>query len=424
MKNKILVVEDSALVTKVLRHVTKHELNQLEAIFASSFKEAKTIFEAEQETIYAALADLALPDAPDGEVVDFLLQSKVPTVVLTGTYDDKKREELINKGVVDYVIKETRYSYSFAVSLVNRLYRNQFIKVLVADDSPSQRKFIVQRLHEHQFQTLEAGNGHEALEQLEKNPEIKLLITDYQMPEMDGFELVKTIRRKFEKSNLVIIGLSGQGEGALSAKFIKNGANDFLQKPFWHEEFNCRIMHNIESLELIEKITHQANYDFLTDVPNRRYFFEQGEILFNQALLNVSPLSAVVIDLDSFKRINDEYGHGAGDAVLKYVAAELKSRLGRFLSARTGGEEFSVLIPGINSEKAAALIDGFREHINSKVVEVNDEEVIRVTFSAGVSSETCDTLDALLVKADECLYRAKEAGRNMVVSDDGEYIEE
>ncbi|MFL0796358.1 MAG: diguanylate cyclase [Cellvibrionaceae bacterium] len=418
MKNKILVVEDSAIVTKVLRHVTKQELEGLETIFASTYAQAKEVFEKEQNNIYAALADLSLPDAPNGEVVDFLLQSKVPTVVLTGSYDDKKRESLINKGVVDYVIKETRFSYSFAVSLVNRLFRNQHIKVLVAEDSSSQRKFIVQRLHEHQFQTLEAENGVKALEVLQENPDIKLLITDYQMPEMDGFELVKTIRQRFEKSNLVIIGLSGQGEGPLSAKFIKNGANDFLQKPFCHEEFNCRIMHNIESLELIEKITHQANHDFLTDLPNRRYFFEQGDQLLAQARKNNTPLAAVVIDLDSFKAINDNYGHEAGDEILRMVGQQFKSRLSRFLSARTGGEEFCVLLPGLDNEKAVALINGFREELMGQIVEVSDDEVLRVTFSAGVTNLQGDTLDALLNQADEHLYRAKEAGRNMVIGDD------
>ncbi len=325
-------------------------------------------------------------------------------------------------GASEYLVKPV--DKSKLETVLNKYWQTQHISekinkplVLVIEDDSTTREMLGRMLHKFECHSLQAENGLQGLEVLSHhNPDLILL--DLMMPEMDGFELVKTIRQRFEKSNLVIIGLSGQGEGPLSAKFIKNGANDFLQKPFCHEEFNCRIMHNIESLELIEKITHQANHDFLTDLPNRRYFFEQGDQLLAHARQNNTPLAAAVVDLDSFKAINDTYGHEAGDEILKMVGQQFKARLSRFLTARTGGEEFCVLLPGLDNEKAVALIDGFREQLMSQIVEVSDDEVIRVSFSAGVTNVQGDTLDVLLNQADERLYRAKEAGRNMVIGDD------
>ena len=419
MAKKVLIIEDSKLVMKIIRHVVKLELKDLEPLYAGSLKEAKDTFEQHSNEIYAALADLTLPDATNGEVVDFLLQNSVPTIVLTASVDDCKREALLGKGVVDYVIKESRFSYSYAVGLLNRLYRNQNIKVLVAEDSDLQRKFIMQRLAEHQFQTFAASNGIEALKQLVEHPDIKLLITDYHMPEMNGFELVKTIRHSIGKSDLIIIGLSVQelSRGSLSAQFIKNGANDFLSKPFNHEEFNCRIKHNIESLELLEAIRFQANNDYLTTLPNRRCFFNSGVKLHEQANKNQTILSAAILDLDLFKRVNDTYGHSAGDKVLRFFSEQIKEYFSEYLTTlgRTGGEEFCILMPGLSSYEAWEYIDEFRQQLSEQTVFIDEDTQLTITFSCGVSDDLGQSLDQQIGHADENLYRAKEAGRNQVV---------
>lgn len=413
---KILVVEDSQMVMKVIRHVMAQEPT-IEAYYAESFAQAKEVYEDIKDELFAALVDLNLPDAPDGEVVDYMLDMGVPTIVLTGSFDEERREELLSKGIVDYVTKEGRYSYTYAVHMINRLSKNQDIKVLVVEDSATSRNFICDLLRRHLFQVLEAGDGREAIKVLLQHPEVKLLITDYNMPNMDGFELVQTLRGKYEKSDLIIIGLSAEGQGALSAKFIKNGANDFLCKPFYHEEFHCRVMHNVESLELIEQIKDAANRDHLTRAYNRRYFFDVGEKLYDQAKEKQAPLAAVVLDIDHFKRINDTYGHEVGDTALKQFSNSLNEGLGRFLVARTGGEEFFALLPGLDNEKAVALIDKLREIIAASPIYAGDER-IPLTFSAGVSNQLLGNLDEQLNMADGYLYRAKEAGRNLVVGDD------
>jgi diguanylate cyclase (GGDEF)-like protein len=235
---------------------------------------------------------------------------------------------------------------------------------------------------------------------------------------MDGFKLVQNIRCKYEKSDLIIIGLSAEGHSNLSAKFIKNGANDFLQKPFNQEEFYCRVIHNIESLELLEAVRDAANKDHLTGLYNRRYFFDQGSPIYDHAAETQTPMAAVVLDIDHFKNVNDTYGHEVGDKVLIGFAEILTDTLGRFLMARTGGEEFFALLPGLDNEKAVAYIDKVRSIVSSTPFEVGLDEPLYVSFSAGVSNVLLESLDEQISRADEHLYRAKDAGRNFVIGDD------
>lgn len=417
MKNKVLIVEDSAVILRILKHIAKQTL-QLEALFATSMAEAKEVYEEHKGELFAGIIDLALPDAPNGELVNFLLEEGFPVVVFTGSYDEQRREDLVKKGVVDYVVKESRYSYRYAINMMNRLYKNQNIQVLVVEDSKQYRKHIVRLLTAHKYQVLEADNGLVALEQLKRYPDTKLVITDYNMPEMDGFELVQAIRHQHEKSDMIIIGLSGEDGGLLSIKFIKNGADDFLNKPFQQEEFYCRITNNIESLEQLQRIQDQANRDYLTGLYNRRYYCAQGDDLLKQAQQTNTELSVVMIDIDYFKSVNDEYGHEAGDEVLVYFSRALENILGRFLIARIGGEEFSIIVPGLGNDKVVNLIDSFKKHIGSQIIDVSGDNILRISFSAGVSSIKTERINDMLNKADEYLLHAKQAGRNMVVGDE------
>jgi diguanylate cyclase (GGDEF)-like protein len=412
---KILVVEDSEMVTKVLRHILQHTLTH-ELQFATSLADAKALCEQAETPFFAALADLNLPDAPDGEVVDFLLGEKIPTIVLTSSYDEQRRETLFNKGIVDYVTKEGRYAYSKAVSMINRLEKNQHIKVLVVDDSDMSRKHLVNLLKRHLFQVLDAVDGVDAIKVLLENPDIKLLITDYNMPRMDGFELVKNLRYKYDKTDLIMIGLSGESSEALSAKFIKQGANDFLRKPFHPEEFYCRIIHNLESLELIERISYLAQRDQLTGLYHRHHFFNAARDIYRSAQEKSTPLAAVAINIDGFRELNQTHGNAWGDLALQHFAHQLNEMLGRFLLARADGDQFYVLLPGLDNEKAVSLIAKVRQLVAAEPMQINDTPYY-FAFSAGVTAQFGNSLDEFIADAVTSLNHAREAGGNMTVDD-------
>ncbi|WP_339141873.1 GGDEF domain-containing response regulator [Pseudoalteromonas galatheae] len=406
---RILIVEDSKVVQQVLRHLAAQHLD-VEIDFAWSLKESKAFLAQHQYTL--ALVDLTLPDAMDAEVVQLTLSHKIPTVVLTSKIDEYSRQQMLEMGVVDYVIKDNRDSYLYAVKLASRLLRNQGCKALIADDSVISRAVMKQMLEKQLFTVLEAEDGEQALEMLLSDHEIKLLLTDFAMPTMDGFELVKSVRNSRGRDELAIIGLSGAGSHGLSAKFIKYGANDFLAKPFMSEEFHCRIMQTMEQLNLIAEIKEYAHRDYLTGLYNRRYFCQQAERLIkNKPGQHILAL----LDLDHFKSINDQYGHESGDDVLKQVADLLRSAFGHYIVARIGGEEFALLIPSPDMKVAQQMLEDFRERLAQQAFNIPAGKYY-CTISIGLAACQSKSLSEVMRKADKALYKAKDKQRNCVIA--------
>ncbi|WP_097462204.1 diguanylate cyclase [Mangrovitalea sediminis] len=416
MNQKILLIEDSHLITKVLRHVIRTQVD-LPCDNVMTLAETRKRLEADPGGYFAAVVDLNLPDAPNGEVLDYVLSHKIPCIVLTATFDEGKRETILQKPIVDYVVKESRHSYEYVARLLRRIVRNRDIKVLVADDSETSRAYVSGLLRSHQYQVLTATNGAEALQMIQGDPAIKLLIVDYNMPEMDGFELTRRLRREYEQRDLIIIGLSGYGSSHLSAKFIKNGANDFLMKPFFHEEFHCRVMHNVEAMENLEALREVASRDHLTDLYNRRYLFETGSMLYRQARKKQRPCTVALIDIDHFKRVNDTFGHEVGDQVIRAFAERLQERFGDYLVARFGGEEFCVVFPDTSLEEAAGLLESFRQETEVASLPIPDGDPLQMTVSIGATDALCSCFDDMMRRADVSLYASKEAGRNRLTTE-------
>lgn len=417
---RVLVVEDVKSISNFICRQIQNKLG-LETIPAASYQETREILERETD-FFTALLDLNLPDAPEGEIVDFVISKDIPSIVLTATFDEKVRERIQRKNVVDYMIKEGFRSLRQINWLIRRLYRNQFIKILVADDTRSYRNYYKSLLHTHKYEVIEAENGKRALEILNSTPDIKLVITDYNMPEMDGFELVSRIRESHEKNEIAIIGISAQGSGMLSAKFLKSGANDFLKKPFEKEEFYARVTQNVEMLEYIDELKNSAIRDPLTKLFNRRYFFDAGEKMFNQMKRAGQPPAIAMLDIDFFKSVNDNYGHHAGDAVLKNISATLVNNFGKpHIVARFGGEEFCILVCGVEGGEITGLFETLRRTVEESEVRY-EKDAIRVTLSAGVCVMPHQSMEQMINRADELLYQAKREGRNRVVGEVGRDI--
>ncbi|KZY31791.1 MULTISPECIES: response regulator [unclassified Oleiphilus] len=414
---KFLLVEDSSIVVKIIKHINKSNAG-FPFDIATSFAEAKEHIQNNGADAYlVAVVDLNLPDAPDGEVVDYTIAEKIPTIVLTGNYDEEKREKMLEKRIVDYVVKESRFSYEYVIKLIKRLEKNQHIKILVADDSKMSRRYIQQQLETHLYQVHTADDGDTALEALEQHPDIKLLITDYNMPRMNGFDLVKNIRKEVSKNELVIIGLSGEGDGKLTAKFIKNGANDFLNKPFSHEEFHCRILHNIENLEHSQTLKYLAFHDFVTGLPNKQKFFLDGNKELEKAVSQSTPVSVALLSVDQMHNIQDKHGLDAPDITMRNLTTLLPKAFNRFQYARINDSDVAILMAGLSLEQAAKLVDGFRELVEDHIVMI-DEFSFNFTVSAGITENNNNSLIELLKNADNRLYLARENGENQVWFED------
>ncbi len=407
--HRLLIVEDSAVVQKVLRHLMSNYISA-EVDYVTTMAEARELLTANQYTL--ALVDLALPDAPDGEVVELTLQHQVPTVVLTASINEFKRQNLLEMGIIDYVLKENRDSYYYAVRLISQLLANRGKKVLVADDSSLSRTMMKRMLERLLFCVIESDNGADALKILQKDPTITLLLTDYAMPQMDGIDLVKALRNTRGRDDLAVIGISGADKTGLSAKFIKHGANDFLTKPFVNEEFHCRVLHTVEQLSLIQEIKESANRDHLTNLYNRRYLY--GYVAKLKKYNEVNPILAM-FDIDFFKRINDTYGHQAGDEVLRKLARKMKKAFGDQVCVRLGGEEFAVIFASTPYDEALTMLESFRRDLAKKPMAILNQD-IPVTISIGVAEQESLSLDDVMKLADDALYRAKESGRNCLMT--------
>lgn len=411
---KILIVEDSRMFSKVISDKITNRLN-FECITSESLNQTIRIVENEESSFLAAVLDLNLPDAPNGEIVDYICTKNIPTIVLTGTLRDDTRERILEKHVMDYVLKEGFHSIEQVVLGLERIYRNINTTVLVVDDSLVSRKITCRFLETQKFTVLEASNGKEALQVLQDNPTIKVVITDYNMPVMDGFELVTAIRKKHSMDELSIIGISSQGNPLLSAKFLKRGANDFVLKPYAEEEFFWRVNQSVEILDYIKKVQEAATRDYLTKLYNRRYFFEVGGKLFENAKREHLTLAVAIIDIDFFKKVNDTYGHDSGDAILKEVAKVLADSFrSSDVVARYGGEEFCIITTNATPENCFNMFEKVRKRVEGTSVEINGRK-LAVTISIGVQAGIRNSLNEMLKNADELLYEAKEEGRNRVL---------
>src|SRR5690606_8287917 len=169
----------------------------------------------------------------------------------------------------------------------------------------------------------QAADGAAALLALEADPTIRLVIVDQEMPGMEGVELTRRLRALRARDKVAVIGISGNSDPSLIPRFLKNGANDFLRKPFSREEFFCRVSQNVDQLELIGTLQDLATRDFLTGLPNRRSFLENSQ---RQLALpgNDDDVAVAMVDIDHFKHINDSFGHEAGDQAIRAVAGILQ----------------------------------------------------------------------------------------------------
>jgi diguanylate cyclase (GGDEF)-like protein len=333
---------------------------------------------------------------------------------MTGKMDDETRQKILSQPVIDYIPKENSQAFLYLKRVLHWQQTNNQNTILVVDDSSSARNHIVELLKRRNFNVITANNGVQALEKLGQHKNIKMVITDLEMPAMDGIELTNEIRRIYTREQLAVIGISGASNGIHSARFIKNGADDFLRKPFCPEEFYCRITQNIESLNNIAKIQHAANTDYLTDLANRRAFFRSAEARIKEYIDKKVPYCLAMIDIDFFKKVNDTYGHDIGDQVLKIIALYMRKHFGSGLTARLGGEEFAVLLHGLDADNLYNKLDDFRREISVSSIPAG-ETTISITLSLGVVFDSLDEFPKQMNEADNALYAAKENGRNQIV---------
>jgi diguanylate cyclase (GGDEF)-like protein len=257
-------------------------------------------------------------------------------------------------------------------------------------------------------------DGLEALNLIRNNPEVDTLITSIELPSLSGFELCWEARLLSTERQrpFHIIVMSSSADDIKLSEALDSGADDFIRKPATANALYARLRSAARSLRNEADLIRLATIDPLTELLNRRAFFERAKHVIEHAS-SAAPLSALMIDIDKFKQINDCHGHDVGNKVIRAVAHEI-SRISD-LVGRLGGEEFAVLLNGAAVATDAAIANAVRIQCCDLRFEGKDGP-FGISCSFGVARwEDGMNIDQLLKHADLLLYEAKRSGRNRVV---------
>ncbi len=411
---KLLIVDDDKLILSIFSEKFSENEN-LELLIATSYKGGVEHIVKNKNNIHAAIIDLNLPDAEDGEMANYTLSKKIPTVILTGKYNKSIKNTLLKYDTLDFITKDCKRSILNSIFTIKRILNNYDTNVLVVDDSKLQRNILKNILKAMYLNVFTAKNGKEALMIIENSKiDFSLVITDYNMPFIDGMELIAQLREDYNKDQLGIIALSSNNMPELSSDFIKIGANDYINKPYTKIEVITRVNSILDLLDLFKENREMAFKDFLTNSFNRRYFFTSGQTIFNKVKRKKENIAIAMIDIDNFKSINDNYGHDVGDISLKTTAKILKSSLRKSdLIARFGGEEFCIMLENISYENCVKLLKKLKTTFEENSIEYNNIE-LNFTISIGLYYGKATRLTDLIKFADKALIAAKNNGKNQM----------
>jgi len=341
--------------------------------------------------------------------------------------------------------------------------------LLIVDDNLEHLDLMVDILgDDKRYRIFKASSGEEALEVLE-GEDIHIVILDVVMPEMDGYEVCRRIRRKYNLRPIQILMISGFTAHSDLDELLELGADDFLGKPITALELQARTKaalirlrdqwkflgqgdatqeaapageaeggpelstlvaenqqlrkeyHKVRRInEELERSCQQlellASLDTLSGLLNRRTLFQRIEVEIERSLRLGLPLTGIMIDIDHFKRVNDNHGHQCGDLIIREIGVKLTKTLRKYdYAGRYGGEEFFVIFSNTNCDTARAIADRFRKDMEETPF-VCSSEKFQVTVSVGIAQYNAgETPDRWIARADSAMYRAKQMGRNRVI---------
>ncbi len=296
-------------------------------------------------------------------------------------------------------------------------------KILLVDDIQDNLDLLEDLLDDefnygdypYKVEFLKASDGQEALDIIAVHCDIDLILLDIMMPIMDGFEVCEELKSDTVTQNIPIIFLSAKCDSSDIVQGFELGASDYVTKPFQEEELLARVKKELKIQSLIAKLEFIASHDTMTGIYNRRKFFEMASLKLEQ---ETDHLYVVMIDIDKFKNINDNYGHAIGDEVIKEVTSSISSKICHdSIFGRLGGEEFAIMCNVDKEGMVEAKTQEIRKAIEDITVTTANLQEVKFTISLGVKKvdDKSISIDVLLNDADIALYEAKNTGRNKVI---------
>jgi two-component system cell cycle response regulator len=296
------------------------------------------------------------------------------------------------------------------------------VRILIAEDDATSRMLLTRVLSRWGYDVLVTKDGAEAWEALQAQDAPRLAILDWMMPGMDGVDVCRRVRARESLQPPYIILLTALGDKDSVVTGLEAGADDYVGKPYDPNELRARlevgrrlIELNAELVEAQRALEILARTDALTGVLNRGAIVKELEKEAERATREGTRFGLGMLDIDHFKRVNDTYGHSAGDAVLRAVVQRVLGVMRPYDTfGRFGGEEFLVLVPGPEEGELRDVLERLRDAIGSAPIVVDGHDLI-VTASVGGATRDNETADALIARADDAMYAAKNQGRDRVV---------
>jgi len=429
---QILVVDGSEVSRTVVSRILSEEMTHASITTCGSAEEATRLLEEQRFDLITTA--LMLPDRDGLELSRHIRASRshhyTPIVVVSGDADSRLLREGFAAGVTDYFDKALGYR-AFAEFIQEFTQRNTGLvgRILYVEDSPSAAAHTRRLMEHHGLQVVHTATAEQAIDLLDdfapagprSDVGFDIVITDFYLKgRLTGGDLLHAVRAKFHYSQqeMPVLVITSPENDQKQVEVFHAGANDFVTKPIVEEILVARI----RSLLLIkqqfnalkrqnEEMRRLATTDSLTGVRNKRYLLDHGEQFV--ADRGRQPVSAMLLDLDNFKKINDNLGHITGDRVLEALGNLLIEHFSSEVTVvRFGGEEFALLLPRCPLREAHARAEELRRQ-----VELCKPAGIPITISIGLASTQSNpdlNLTQLLCIADRALYNAKEHGRNRV----------
>ncbi len=450
MTARILVVDDLPANVRLLR--AKLEAEYYEVLTASDGAQALAIAVAQQPDI--VLLDVMMPGMDGFETSRRLKHDPetrhIPVVLVTALDDRADRiagleagaDEFLTKPIDDLLLFARIKSLTRLKLVVDELRKREASGrrmgvpgALPRLDGSGGRILIVDD-HERQALRISAELAVDHRPVVESDPQkahltargpVDLVIVNVASRHFDGLRFAAQLRSDELTRHLPILGIVDLDARERLVKALDLGLNDVLARPVDPQELSARVRSQVKAKRYTEALRsnldnglEMAVTDPLTGLNNRRYMTGQLEALMSRSEQGGDPVAALMIDIDHFKKVNDSLGHAAGDDVLREFAARLTANVRAVdVPCRYGGEEFTVVMPDTPLEDARRIAERLRRQIAGTTFDVVlGEKPFTLTISIGIAATngSRDTAAALLKRADDALYEAKGAGRNLVVT--------
>jgi diguanylate cyclase (GGDEF)-like protein len=290
-------------------------------------------------------------------------------------------------------------------------------RILIVEDDTVVRRLMYDFLSRSGYEAITASSAEEA-EDLLKKEKIHIILTDVRLPGTDGITFTKNIKKQY---NLDVIITTGYSSEYFYEDAINNGASDLIFKPIRLNELMLRINRVIrerslinERDKMIERLKSQSIRDPLTELYNSRHFYAQLEDEIQRSERYVHPLSLIFIDIDSFKAVNDTYGHMVGDQALLLIARKMQTSLrSQDTAYRFAGDEFTIILPETTADNAKFVADRIKAEMEKESLVIRDKEIAKITLSIGIAEyQRNEKKEQFVHRADVTMYEAKKRGGN------------